>query len=105
MCQKLCSDCPEDPRSRLRLYCYQVGCWRTVPCAKEYKLQSRQSWELQSMPAIRSIGSVLYHRHREIQMALNPEEIQAEDALIDELRDIVGEKNVLSERDELLVYE
>src|SRR2546421_1705608 len=38
-------------------------------------------------------------------MALNPQQIQAEDALIDELREIVGEKNVLSERDELLVYE
>src|SRR2546430_10921054 len=38
-------------------------------------------------------------------MALNPQQIHAEDALIDELREIVGEKNVLSERDELLVYE
>src|SRR2546423_15666631 len=41
-------------------------------------------------------------------MALNPQQIQAEDAedaLIDELREIVGDDNVLSERDELLVYE
>ncbi|MFN2578225.1 MAG: FAD-binding oxidoreductase [Pyrinomonadaceae bacterium] len=38
-------------------------------------------------------------------MAANPQEIQMEDALIKDLRDIVGKKNVLSERDELLVYE
>src|SRR5882724_1283797 len=38
-------------------------------------------------------------------MAANPQQIQAQDALIDELRDIVGDEGVLSEPDELLVYE
>lgn len=37
-------------------------------------------------------------------MATSPKQI-ADDALIDELRDIVGDENVLSETDELLVYE
>src|SRR5438045_7927556 len=38
-------------------------------------------------------------------MVADPQHLQAEDALIDELRDIVGNENVLSEPDELLVYE
>src|SRR2546423_11648431 len=38
-------------------------------------------------------------------MAADPQQIQTEDALIDELRDVVGAQNVLSEPDELLVYE
>src|SRR5437764_2677667 len=38
-------------------------------------------------------------------MAANPQQIQAQDQLIDELREIVGDDGVLSERDELLVYE
>src|SRR5947207_510527 len=38
-------------------------------------------------------------------MAADPQQLQAEDALIDELRDIVGNEDVLSEPDELLVYE
>jgi glycolate oxidase subunit GlcD len=38
-------------------------------------------------------------------MAANPQQLQTEDQLLDELRDIVGEENVLSEPDELLVYE
>src|ERR1041385_3726333 len=38
-------------------------------------------------------------------MAATEPQIEAPDALIDELRDIVGDDNVLSERDELLVYE
>src|SRR5258706_14179733 len=38
-------------------------------------------------------------------MAANPQQIQAQDALIDELREIVGDDGVLSEPDELLVYE
>lgn len=38
-------------------------------------------------------------------MAANPQQIQAEDSLIDELREIVGDESVLSEPDELLVYE
>src|SRR2546423_6830674 len=38
-------------------------------------------------------------------MAADPQQLQAEDALIDELCDIVGDENVLSEPDELLVYE
>src|SRR5712671_6534684 len=38
-------------------------------------------------------------------MAANPQQIQAQDALIDELREIVGDENVLSEPEELLVYE
>jgi glycolate oxidase subunit GlcD len=38
-------------------------------------------------------------------MAATEPQIEAPDALIDELRDIVGDDNVLSERDEMLVYE
>ena len=38
-------------------------------------------------------------------MVASEKEIQPTDILIDELRDIVGDENVLSERDELLVYE
>lgn len=38
-------------------------------------------------------------------MAATEPQIEAPDTLIDELRDIVGDDNVLSERDELLVYE
>src|SRR5215831_18204101 len=38
-------------------------------------------------------------------MAVSEPHIQTDDPLIDELRDIVGDDNVLSEPDELLVYE
>lgn len=38
-------------------------------------------------------------------MAASPLQIEAEDTLADELREIVGEENVLTEPDELLVYE
>src|SRR5437588_10820740 len=38
-------------------------------------------------------------------MAANPQQTQSEDILIEELREIVGDENVLSEPDELLVYE
>jgi glycolate oxidase subunit GlcD len=38
-------------------------------------------------------------------MAATEPQIEAPDPLIDELRDIVGDDNVLSERDEMLVYE
>jgi glycolate oxidase subunit GlcD len=38
-------------------------------------------------------------------MAANPQQVQTPDALIDELREIVGDEGVLSEPDELLVYE
>src|SRR5438309_6785750 len=38
-------------------------------------------------------------------MAANPQQTQSEDLLIQGLREIVGDENVLSERDELLVYE
>src|SRR5437764_9815515 len=38
-------------------------------------------------------------------MAADPQQIQTEDALIDGLRAVVGDENVLSEPDELLVYE
>src|SRR5438045_8708090 len=38
-------------------------------------------------------------------MVASEKEIQPTDILIDELRDIVGDENVLSEPDELLVYE
>src|SRR5437868_2735388 len=38
-------------------------------------------------------------------MVASEKEIQPQDILIDELRDIVGDENVLSEPDELLVYE
>jgi glycolate oxidase subunit GlcD len=38
-------------------------------------------------------------------MAASEQQIDANDPLIDELRDIVGEANVLSEPDELIVYE
>lgn len=38
-------------------------------------------------------------------MVAHAEQIEANDALIDELRAIVGDENVLSEADELLVYE
>jgi glycolate oxidase subunit GlcD len=38
-------------------------------------------------------------------MAANPQQIQGQDALIGELRQIVGDEGVLSEPDELLVYE
>src|ERR1041385_4371298 len=38
-------------------------------------------------------------------MAATSQQIETPDAIIDELRDIVGDENVLSEPDELLVYE
>src|SRR5438128_6201757 len=38
-------------------------------------------------------------------MAISKQQIEREDPLVDELRDIVGDENVLSEPDELLVYE
>src|SRR2546427_4712521 len=38
-------------------------------------------------------------------MAISKQQIEGEDPLVEELRDIVGDENVLSERDELLVYE
>jgi glycolate oxidase subunit GlcD len=38
-------------------------------------------------------------------MAIREQQIETEDALVGELRDIVGPDNVLAERDELLVYE
>src|SRR5437588_5393540 len=38
-------------------------------------------------------------------MAANPQQTQSEDILIEELREIVGDENVLSEPDELIVYE
>src|SRR5438309_1344655 len=38
-------------------------------------------------------------------MAANPQQTQSEDLLIQGLREIVGDENVLSEPDELLVYE
>src|SRR5207245_11759854 len=38
-------------------------------------------------------------------MAISKPQIEREDILVRELREIVGDKNVLSEPDELLVYE
>src|SRR5213593_2297207 len=38
-------------------------------------------------------------------MAVNTQQVETQDALIEELREIVGEENVLSEPEELLVYE
>ena len=38
-------------------------------------------------------------------MAATSQQIETPDAIIEELRDIVGDENVLSEPDELLVYE
>src|SRR6266571_1060108 len=38
-------------------------------------------------------------------MAVNTQQVETQDALIEELREIVGEENVLSESAELLVYE
>src|ERR1700694_1770502 len=38
-------------------------------------------------------------------MAISPQQIGKQDALIEELRTIVGRENVLSEPEELLVYE
>src|SRR2546422_11588938 len=38
-------------------------------------------------------------------MAANVSQLEQDEALIDELRQIVGDENVLSEPDELLVYE
>src|SRR5437588_11413871 len=38
-------------------------------------------------------------------MAISKQQIEGQDPLVEELRDIVGDENVLSERDELLVYE
>src|SRR3989441_13363225 len=38
-------------------------------------------------------------------MASTPQQVETQDALIEELREIVGEENVLSESAELLVYE
>src|SRR5438045_4989843 len=38
-------------------------------------------------------------------MGANPHQAQSEDILVEELREIVGDENVLSEPDELLVYE
>src|SRR5436189_2228041 len=39
------------------------------------------------------------------QMAASQQQIQTDDSFLDELRDVVGDANVLSEPDELLVYE
>src|SRR5204862_3149563 len=38
-------------------------------------------------------------------MAVNTQQVETQDALIEELREIVGDENVLSEPEELLVYE
>src|SRR5215471_3880517 len=38
-------------------------------------------------------------------MVASPQQLQTDDQLLDELREIVGEENVLSDPDELLVYE
>src|SRR5437016_8962027 len=38
-------------------------------------------------------------------MAISKQQIEGQDPLVEELRDVVGDENVLSERDELLVYE
>src|SRR2546426_6313970 len=38
-------------------------------------------------------------------MAVNTQQVETHDALIEELREIVGDENVLSEPEELLVYE
>src|SRR6185503_17822356 len=38
-------------------------------------------------------------------MAVSSQQIELSDELVDELREIVGDENVLSEPDELLVYE
>ena len=38
-------------------------------------------------------------------MATSEHQIETEDTLVEELRDLVGHDNVLAERDELLVYE
>src|ERR1043165_2420859 len=38
-------------------------------------------------------------------MVASQPQLQTDDQLLDELRDIVGEENVLSDADELLVYE
>src|SRR5438445_402941 len=38
-------------------------------------------------------------------MAISKQQIEGQDPLVEELRDIVGDENVLSERDELIVYE
>ena len=38
-------------------------------------------------------------------MVASPQQLQTDDQLLDELREIVGEENVLSDADELLVYE
>src|SRR5881409_3984565 len=38
-------------------------------------------------------------------MAISKQQIEGQDPLVEELRDIVGDENVLSEPDELLVYE
>src|SRR6266571_4044173 len=61
------------------------------------------------------IGSVVYHHVRRQQkkispkpisvMASNPHQIQRQDTLVEELREIVGNENVLAESEELLVYE
>src|SRR5213083_1126109 len=38
-------------------------------------------------------------------MASTPQQVETQDALIEELREIVGQENVLSEPEELIVYE
>src|SRR5438034_10660545 len=38
-------------------------------------------------------------------MALNTQQVETHDALIEELREILGDENVLSEPEEVLVYE
>src|SRR6185295_7083214 len=53
-------------------------------------------------------GRVVYHRvhsgDRSV-MATSEQQIETHDELIDELREIVGDEGVLSEPEELLVYE
>src|SRR5437870_10909477 len=53
------------------------------------------------------IVDVLYHRSKveRSEMSAVTDQVHIEEPIIDELRDIVGDKNVLSEPEELLVYE
>ena len=58
-------------------------------------------------PALPACRRVVYHRvtPSKIPMAASPQHFQDDNQLVEELREIVGEENVLSEPDELLVYE
>src|SRR5262249_19574361 len=63
-------------------------------------------------PALPAKARVVYHhvsRRDRIEssqvMAANQQQILADGVFLEELRDIVGDENVLSEPDELLVYE